>query len=50
MALKQKFHPNYKINRGDVIFVEYDIGYKKWDRFKDVVDLISRISTTLLFL
>ena len=45
---KTKVSSNYKIKRGDVIFVEYNIGYKEWDRFKDIVDLIGRISTTLL--
>tara|TARA_B100000674_G_C37938714_1_gene961607 strand:+ start:76 stop:1425 length:1350 start_codon:yes stop_codon:yes gene_type:complete len=47
---KTKIYSNYKINRGDIIFVEYDVGYKKWDRFTQTVDLISRISTTLLVL
>ncbi len=47
---KTKVSSNYKLKRGDIIFVEYNVGFKKWDRFKDSVDLVSRISTTLLVL
>ncbi len=47
---KTKVSSNYKLKRGDIIFVEYNVGFKKWDRIKDSVDLVSRISTTLLVL
>ncbi len=47
---KTKVSSNYKLKRGDIIFVEYNVGFKRWDRIKDSVDLVSRISTTLLVL
>tara|TARA_Y100001970_G_scaffold88847_3_gene112150 strand:+ start:1248 stop:2585 length:1338 start_codon:yes stop_codon:yes gene_type:complete len=35
---------------GSIIFIEERIGYKKWDRIKDVIALIASIASSLLIL
>ena len=35
---------------GDVIFGEEKIGYKRWDRVKDIISISASISSVLLVL
>ena len=38
---------NYIPNRGDIIFIEEELGYKSWQRFTEKVKLAGTISTIL---
>ena len=47
-GLKLKIDENYIPNRGDIIFIEENIGYRRWDRFVQIVGLTGTLSTLLL--
>jgi len=47
---RKKINKFYIPNPGDIIFVEEKIGYKKWDRIKDIISISASISSVLLVL
>ena len=47
---RKKINKFYIPNPGDIIFVEEKIGYKRWDRIKDIISISASISSVLLVL
>ena len=47
---RKKINKYYMPKPGDVIFVEEKIGYKRWDRVKDIISISASISSVLLVL
>ena len=47
---RKKINKFYVPNPGDIIFVEEKIGYKRWDRIKDIISISASISSVLLVL
>lgn len=47
---RKKINKYYIPKPGDVIFIEEKIGYKRWDRVKDIISISSSIISTLLIL
>ncbi len=45
-----KVNKNFIPESGSIIFVEEEIGYKKWDRIKDIIAISASISSVLLVL
>ena len=47
---RKKINKYYTPKPGDVIFVEEKIGYKRWDRVKDIISISASLSSVLLVL
>ena len=47
---RKKINKFYVPNPGDIIFVEEKIGYKRWDRIKDIISISASVSSVLLVL